>query len=258
MMMTLLSSKLTFRRLILRLLLGFVPGALGVLAYLPASTEAIRYAQGEMPELFTILGFYGASGLPLFLLSVLYGFILPLMVSLFAIHETAGFFTQALYDGRIAAYVASRHSRAAILFGHWLMLLITLLVLHLGLLLGQMLSAFLLFAPLNLMALVRLNLGLMAVGTLPVSLCFLIANLSRSEQKMRRGSWFVLSLMLLLLLLSRLQGYVVNARYFTFWSLFDGSRLVFGSGGGLTALVALLISFLMFSLSLLSFTGREL
>lgn len=254
----LFSLVFSVKRYLPRIIFGFLLGALSVIAYLNTPLEKIRYAQSEMPELFNLLGFYGTSSLPAFALSLLFGFVMPLSVSVICASSAYRIVSLPLHDGRMAFYTASRYSRQSVILTHCLAAALSVLLFNLSVLLAQLVASLLLFPQTDLLALLRLNLGFLMVSLLFSSLCVMLANLSKTERGMRFKTRLILGLMLLFLVLSRMKGFVGNFRYLTFWSLFEGMPLLFGNGGFLAAALAVLSGALMLIISVLSFSKREL
>ncbi len=255
---SLFQARFKFKRFLPRMVFAFLLGAASVAAYLPPSLEGIRYVQSEMPELFTLLGFYISTSLPTFVLNLLYGFILPLSVSLLAVSTTRTIVLEPLYDGRMAGYLTSRFSRQSVMLTHWLAVLLALLLFNLALFLGQVLLSFILFSGNGVLHLLRVNLGFMALTILCGSFAVFMVSVSRAPKPAVNRSWAVFNLMLLLMVVSRLRGWVNSLRFVTFWSLFEGVPLLFGMGGWLGALIALALSALLLLASLFAFSNREL
>lgn len=250
-------ARFSFRRFLPRALLGLVLGALSIVAYLPEPSEQIRFVRGELPEVFTFLGFMGDSSLPFFALSILYGFLLLLIESVLSASTARDMAVEPLYDGRMAHLLSSSHKKASLVFTTYLAVQSATFLFVVSLLLGQVIPALLLFPSANLPALLRLNLGFLAVSLLASSLCVLLAFFTKSQKGYQKVSRFLLFLMLLFLLLSRLQGVTGLLKNLTFWSLFDGPLLIFGGKGLLLSLYAFVLSLLCLPLSIFHFSNRE-
>lgn len=254
----LFSVVFSVKRFLPRIVLGFLLGLFSVAAYLETPLEAVRYAQSELPGLFSLIGFYGTSSLPSFALSLLYGFLLPLAVSLICASSANHFVALPLRDGRMAFYTASCHGRTPVILTCFFSAVMSVALFVLSVLSGQALAALFFFPQADLPALARLNLGFLMVSLLFSSLCVTLAVFSKTERGMKAATRSVLGLMLLFLVLSRLQNLAGNFRYLTFWTLFEGAPFLFGSGGFLGGLAAVLLSALMLFISILSFSKREL
>ncbi|MDI9521415.1 MAG: hypothetical protein QM308_09745 [Bacillota bacterium] len=257
MIKSLFFSVFSFKRHLPESVFGFLLGIFSVIAYLDTPLEKIRYVQSELPELFTLFGYYGATGLPVFVLSLLYGFFMPLFISVLCASSAYRVVMLPVHDGRMAFYSASRYSRQSLMFTYSLAALMPAVLFNLSVLLAQIIASLIFFLQADLLALLRLNLGFLIVSLLLSSLCVMLANFSKTERGMRVKTRIILGLMLLFLVLSRLKG-AGNLKYLTFWSLFEGMPLLFGSGGFLSALLAALLGALMLLMSILSFSKREL
>lgn len=254
---TLFASRLRARHLLAWLLPALLLGALAVFLYTESPLAQVRALQGELPELFTVLGFYGDSSLPLFLLSYLYGLILPLLSTLLAIHLAARLITRPLLDGRMAMLLSASHSRGAVLLSLWWVMALYHLLLALAALTGQVLMALLLFPEANLLALLRLSGGFLAVSLVCPALTLLLACASPDERALRRRGGLLLYGMLALGLVARLPGWTRWLRFASFWSLFEGTRLIFNGASWQLPLLALALTLVLILFALLSFRGRE-
>lgn len=233
-------------------------GALSAFAYTPAPREALRYVRQEMPELFLLLGIQGDSNLSNFVLFYLFGVLLPLFISHYAIRANRNLISRPMEDGRMAMLIASGHRRAAILLTHVAALFLGLFLILITVFIGQLLMALAFSLNMDLLAFLRMHGGFLCVSLLFVAICLLIALRSADDTQMKRRSRALAFMMLLFLLLSRLKGWLQHTRFLTLWSLFEGDKLVYGSGGFVPALGALLAAVLCVVVSLLVFNRREL
>lgn len=250
--------KFNVKRLLVWMFFALILSAGAVVLYTPAPLASLQYVRGEMPELFTFFGFLGESNLPTFTLSYLYGFILPVFFSFYGIAATRSLLSRPMDDGRMAMLIASRHRRFAILLTHFWAQLLDVILLLISVFIGQMAMVLIFFKGADILALLRMLLGFGAVVVLFTAICFFIAQISVDELQMKRSARVIAFVFLLCLLLSRLPGWTSYLRYLTIWSLFDGVRLAFGSGGVDMALIALGLSGFLVAASLFAFSRREL
>ena len=250
--------KFNIRKLLVWLVTALLLGILAVFAYTPAPLGSLQYVRGEMPELFTLLGFLGESNLSTFVLSYLFGLVMPLLISGFCLHFSRSLISQPLEDGRMAMLLSSRHRKSAILLSHLAVMTASLLLLLLSAFTGQLAGALMFGLNMDVLSFLRLYGGFFCVALLLSAICFFVALTAEDDlQAKRRGRGFVF-VMLLCLLLSRLPGWTVNLRYLSIWSLFGGFGLASGSGGFDLALIALCASLAFALYSLFAFQRREL
>lgn len=237
---------------------ALVTGIAAVLAYLPAALEPLRFLRGEMPELFTALGFVGDSSLPFFLLGSLYGFLMPLFASLMAWSLARRLVVRPLQDGRMALLLAAPWRRASILLTLFLVMVAALVPVMAASFLGQALAALVFFPGADLLALARLAAGFCLPAVVALSLAFFLAVTAPDERRFARRARLAMGLSLVLLLASRLPGWPGAARFLCFWRLYDGVRLVFSGLALLPALAAACLSLALLALSLAVFKNRAL
>lgn len=250
--------KFNVRRLIAWLVIALLLGALSVFAYTPGPLSGLQFVRGEMPELFTLLGFVGESNLSTFVLSYLFGLLLPLLISAYSIRTSRSLISQPMEDGRMAMLIASGHRKAPILITHAFVLVLGIFLILLSVFIGQTAAALIFSLEMDLLSFLRMHGGFFLVSLLLAMFCLFIAATSFDDIRTKRLCRGFSFLMLLFWLLSRLPGQIMYLRYLTIWSLFEGFGLASGSGGTETALVALLLAFVFLVLSLFAFQKREL
>ena len=258
MILSLFAARFNLRKLLPWLLVFLLGGAAVVWAYTPGPLASLRIVRGEMPELFTVLGFVGDSTLPTFILSFLFGLMMPLAFTLFGINAACSQITKPLEDGRMAMLFAAGHRRGTILLTLCLVIFSGSVLLVLFTLMGQLAAALAFFPQADLSALLRVNFGFLAAALICPAFSVLMAVISFDEIRMRRRSAVVLLLMLVFFMASRLPGWTASLRWFTFWTLFDGPGLAFGSADWLSTLAAVMTSVFLTGLSLWVFRTREL
>jgi len=257
MIFSLFKARFRVKNLLAWLLPAFLLGALAVFLYSESPLAQARLLREELPEVFTVLGFYGDSSLPVFVLGALYGFVLPLVLIGLGIHQAARQVVRPTLDGRMAMLLAADHRRGAILLTLWWVLATSGFLAVLAAFLGQVLMLLILFPGADIRALARLAGGFMAVSLICPAFALLMAVLGPDERAMRRRSALALYGSLVLAMASRLPGWPRLLRFASFWSLFDGTGLVFGGPAWQPLLPALGLTAVLIALSLLSFSGRE-
>ena len=258
MILPLFFARFNLRKLLPWLLVFLLAGAAVVWAYTPGPLASLRFVRGEMPELFTVLGFVGDSTLPTFVLSILFSLLMPLAFTLYGIYAARSLITKPLEDGRMAMLFAARYRRGAILLTLCLVIFSGSVLLVLFVLLGQLAAVLVFFPKADLSALFRVNFGFLAAALICPAFSVLMSVVSYDETRMKRRSAVVLLLMLVFFMASRLPGWTSSLRWFTFWTLFDGAGLAFGSADWQRTLAAAMISVFLTGLSLWVFRSREL
>lgn len=251
-------SKFQFKRQWPWFLLSFLLGVMAVLAFLPPALEAQRYVRGEMPELFTVLGFYGDSNLVMLVLSLLFGFILPLLHSVYTVKQASRLISKPLEDGRMSMLLSAPHRKPAIIHTLWLVMLLGSVLLVASSLLGQLAAALVFFPEVKLIDLALLNLGFLPVSLLCMAFALFVAVSSDNARSMKRKTRMVFFVMLALAMASRLSGWTQQLKYLSHWSFFEGSAWALGRATLLPILLALGLTLVFVLLSLAFFSKREL
>lgn len=254
---SLLRARFRLSRLRWPALFALLLGAAAVLICLSPLQKPLNSVRGELPYVFTALGFFSDVSLQAFVASYLFGFVMPLLLSVFGVHMVSVLVSGPLEDGRMALLLAAPYRKGAILFTLGIVSMLSGFLLCLAALTGQMLAALILAPNADILALLRLNAGFMLVGTVCAALPLPIALLTGTDRRMRRLAGLMVFLQLALMMASRFQGFVRTLRYLTFWSLFEPAALTFGSGGFRLAGLALALALLLVLLSMLLFERRE-
>lgn len=258
MIASLFIARFRFKRLLPWLLLALLLGAGAVVLHLPAILPSLDLVRGEMPELFTLFGFFGQSNLPFFVMSYLFGLLMPLLTSAFAISSARAQISLPLEDGRMALLLPAGHRRSAILFTLSAVMQAGNLLIVLSAFLGQLAASLLLFPGVALLELMQKNAAFAMVCSICPALTLLLAVTSDSLRAMKRKGRLLLYVSLFLMMASRLPGWVRQLRYLSFWSLFEGIRQSVPGFSWLLPFVALGITTLLLCLSLWSFSKREM
>lgn len=239
--------------------LGFYVGAV-VYLYDPEVSESLSLMQEAMPELFAAFGMANASSsLCDFLLNYLYGFMFTGALVLLAAYMAQRLVVGPAKDGSLAWLLASPHGR----FG----LALTLAAAQVAVVLGTVVllwasevafCAALFPGDLDQVALMRANLGLMALGLFVASLCFASGC---AFQKPGLGLWVGAGACALFLLMGLMAavgeglGWLANLSPF---SLYDAYGLAAGEGGAVAGSVGLLgASAAFFSIGTAAFCRRD-
>lgn len=256
MMRVLFFAKFRLKALIPWLVLAFLLGGAAVLFYTAPAIDYLSYPLEEMPELFTAFGFVGNSNLPQTIRSYLYGFVMPLLLGLYAVSASRRLVARPKMDGRLAMLLAAPVHRSAVLMTLWLAGQASVVLIVLIALMGQIIMTLLLFPGADLMSLTRLALGFMPVASLAASLCFLLSAASNDERLYLRRARLLLFVMLGMTMAARLPRWTRALRLVSFWSLFNGN-LALDAAAWLGALAAGILSLACLALSLVLFKREE-
>ncbi len=250
--------KWRLRRLVPAMAFSLLLGALAVCLYTPERLEGLRYLRGELPEVFTFLGYEGDTGLGIHLMGLLCGFILPLLVIFLSVSGGSALVATPVADGRMAMLLAAGHRRSAILMTLYVHLFLEAALVLMACLAGQAVMAAALFPGFDFFALLRLCLGLILISSVYCAFAVFMAARAPTPGKMRGFSRLAMALTLLFTMAARLPGWARALRFFSPLTLFQGTALVSGSGGWPPALSALPIAGVFLFMALWRFSSREM
>lgn len=251
--------KQLFRRLAGLAVFAILLGLGAVFLFTPDMQSQLRYVSEELPLVVRLLGYAGSANLPVHVLGVLYGFVLPLVMVLSGFSLARRLISRPLDDGRMAQRLAAPHRRSGIFFTlFWLMALEVLLI-SLAALLGQVVGVFIFQnGQADMLALLRLALG-MALASLPVAGAMAaVASLAPGLASARRFSGLLGLLFVSLLMVSRLSGWPQPLRFGTPFALFKGQALLSGFAGMLPSLTGLPLAVVLVGLGAWGFSNRDL
>lgn len=241
------------KRLLPGLMACFLLGAAAIWLFLPERVSDLALLRQELPEVMTALGYFGSATLGIHVSGVLLMLVLPLSLAFYSISQAEYHVGDALRDGRMAQLLAAPHRRSAILLTLCLCAFLETALLLFAAFLGQVLLAVILFAPLlDVLALFRLNLGLLLV-CLPFSgLSLLMLFLVPQRKKRRRLCRTLFLLSFLGLGASRFPGWTRFLRFLSPISLLKPQEALASFAGLMQPLwgLALALAFVLFALSI--------
>lgn len=234
---------------VLALLLGL--GA--VFLFTSDMQDQLRQLSGELHW----VGYVGSTNLPVHVMGVLDGLILPLMMVLASIGLARRLITRPVQDGRMAQRLAAPHRRGAIFFTQFWLMALEMLIISMGAFLGQAAGVLIFLGGQgDIPALLRLALG-MALSALPVAGAMAaVASLAPGPVSARRLSRLIGIAFIGFMMASRLAGWPQYLRFFTPFALFKGQALLSGFEG--SALLGLPLSVMLAGLGAWGFSGRDL
>lgn len=196
-----------------------------------------------MPELMAAVGMKaGATSLPAFMVSYLYGFILLIFPMVFSILRGNGLIAKYVDNGAMVSLMAAPVKRVTIAFTQMAVFVSGICLLMLYTTLLEWFCAEKGFpGELDAGTLLALNGGLLCLQLFIGGICFLSSCLfSGTKYSLGFGAGIPV-LMYLPQMLSGMGGDVGKAKYFTFFTLFSPDGLIAGEGGaamGATSLFA--------------------
>lgn len=213
----------------------------------------------EAPYFTRLLGYAGSANLPVHMMGVLYGFLLP--VTLVASAQTLALrlLARPMEGGRMAQRLAAPHRRGAIVMTLFWLMALEALIISLSALLGQFSGVFIfLGGQADLTALLRLSLGFM-LSWLPVAgVMVWVAAASPGLISARRVAGLMGLLLIGGLMTSRAGGWLRWLELLTPLSLFKGQELIAGSSGMLVSALGLPIAVLLAGCACWAFSRRDL
>lgn len=226
--------------------------------YDPALGSALDMFAKVMPQMMGMtLDLKTLAG---FMASYLYGFIMPVIPMLYVILTAHRLVAEQVDGGSMAYLLAAPVSRVTILFTQLLVLLtgVGFLVAYAALT-GIVVSAILYPGVLEVGKFLRLNLGALALQLCVGGICFL-ASAAFNEAKYSVGFGAgIPALAYLIKMLANTGPSLSNAKYFTFFSLFQPTGLLTGQPEALAGILALAIAGVaLFGISMLVFARKDM
>ena len=214
-----------------------------------------------MPELMAAVGMTaGATTLIAFMCSYLYGFILPVFPMLFCIVRANALIAGQVDNCSMVSLLAAPVKRRTIVLTQLVVLLSGILILDVFSTVLEIIGAEFYFpGELDVAALLLLNIGLLFLHLFIGGICFLASCLfSDAKRSLGFGAGIPI-LMYVLKMLSNLGGNAENAKYFTFFTLFDPNGIVAGNSGAITGMIVLLIgAVILFTAGIAVFCRKDL
>lgn len=245
--------------LAIRLALCFLLGAAAVYLFVPERVSDLALLRKELPEVMTALGYFGSANLGIHVSGVLLMMLLPMVLAFSSISQAEHHLGLPLADGRLAQLLAAPHRRSTILLTLCLCAVTETLLLWLSALLGQVLLMLILFPGANnLLALLRLNLGLLLVCLPFPGASLLIVLTKEPQRKARRLSRLVFLLSFVGLSASRFPGFARFFRFLSPLSLLKTQEALASFQGLMAPLWGLGILIMLLLITLGIFQQREL
>ena len=229
--------------------------------YDPEMTKLLDSYVEMMPQLMSAVGMSaGASTLIGFMSSYLYGFILLIFPMLFCILRGHSLVCKYMDKGSMAALVAAPVRRSTIAFTQMMVLVSGILLLVAYSTILEIGCAYYYFpGELDTGELLSLNGGLLCLQLFIGGVCFLASCIfSESRYSIGFGAGIPI-FMYVLQMLANTGGKAENAKYFTFFTLFDPGRIIAGHKEALTGSMILLAgAILLYSLGIVIFSKKDL
>jgi ABC-type transport system involved in multi-copper enzyme maturation permease subunit len=251
--------KQLLRRLFVLAMVSFLLGLAAVWLYTPDMLSKLRLWSEEVPFFTRLLGYAGSANLPVHMMGVLYGFLLPAMFVANAQTLALRLVARPIGDGRIAQRLAAPHRRGPIILTLFWLVVLEALIISLAVFLGQVAGVFIfLGGQADFLALLRMSMGLM-LSSLPAGgVMVWVAAASPGRISAMRMEGLVVGLFLGLLLASRLAGWPRWLGSLTPFSLFKGQELIADTSKLLLSALGLPIALILAGFGAWAFSRRDL
>ena len=211
--------------------------------YEPEMAELLDRYVDLMPEIMSAVGMTtGATSLIGFMCSYLYGFILLLIPALYCIVRAHGLIAKYTDNSSMVSLLAAPLKRRTIALTQLIVLMSGILIMVLFTTVLEIICAEHFFpGELDTERLLVLNGGLFSLQLFIGGICFLASCFfSDAKYSLSFGAGIPI-LMFVLKMLANMGGKAENARFFTFFTLFDAEGIVKGSQSAMTGMAVLLI-----------------
>ena len=210
--------------------------------YDPQMMKTLDSFSKMMPDLMASVGMNtGTHTLLGFMVSYLYGFILLLFPMLFSILRANNLIAKYTDNGAMALLLTGGHKRKTIVITQ-----LTVLLLGVSLLIAYTTVLELIYArhqfphSLDTMALLKLNLGLLFLHYFIASICFFFSCIFQDTKYSLGFGAGIPIFMYVLQMLANVGGKAEDAKYFTFFTLFDANGIITNKAHGLSSSFLLL------------------
>ncbi len=210
--------------------------------YDPQMMKTLDSFSKMMPDLMASVGMNtGTHTLLGFMVSYLYGFILLLFPMLFSILRANSLIAKYTDNGAMALLLTGGHKRKTIVITQ-----LAVLLLGVSLLIGYTTVLELIYArhqfphSLDTMALLKLNLGLLFLHYFIASICFFFSCIFQDTKYSLGFGAGIPIFMYVLQMLANVGGKAEDAKYFTFFTLFDANGIITNKAHGLPSSFLLL------------------
>ncbi|MCI8799551.1 MAG: ABC transporter permease [Lachnospiraceae bacterium] len=229
--------------------------------YDPQMMKMLDSFTEAMPELMASVGMKAnAADLLGFMVSYLYGFILLIFPMLFCILRGNGLIAKYVDKGSMVSLVAAPVKRRTIAFTQVKVLVSGILLLVFYSTIVELICAESGFpGELDITALLVLNGGLLCLHLFIGSICFLSSCIfSDTKYSVAFGAG-IPAFMYVLQMLANVGGKAENAKYFTFFTLFNPDGMIAGESGAIAGIFVLLAgSVMLYVLGIMTFERKDL
>lgn len=229
--------------------------------YDPQMMKMLDSFTEAMPELMASVGMKAnAADLLGFMVSYLYGFILLIFPMLFCILRGNGLIAKYVDKGSMVSLVAAPVKRRTIAFTQVKVLVSGVLLLVFYSTIVELICAESGFpGELDITALLVLNGGLLCLHLFIGSICFLSSCIfSDTKYSVAFGAG-IPAFMYVLQMLANVGGKAENAKYFTFFTLFNPDGMIAGESGAIAGIFVLLAgSVMLYVLGIMTFERKDL
>ena len=229
--------------------------------YDPQMMKMLDSFTEAMPELMASVGMKAnAADLLGFMVSYLYGFILLIFPMLFCILRGNGLIAKYVDKGSMVSLVAAPVKRRTIAFTQVKVLVSGILLLGFYSTIVELICAESGFpGELDITALLVLNGGLLCLHLFIGSICFLSSCIfSDTKYSVAFGAG-IPAFMYVLQMLANVGGKAENAKYFTFFTLFNPDGMIAGESGAIAGIFVLLAgSVMLYVLGIMTFERKDL
>lgn len=229
--------------------------------YDPQMMKMLDSFTEAMPELMASVGMKAnAADLLGFMVSYLYGFILLIFPMLFCILRGNGLIAKYVDKGSMVSLVAAPVKRRTIAFTQVKVLVSGILLLVFYSTIVELICAESGFpGELDITALLVLNGGLLCLHLFIGSICFLSSCIfSDTKYSVAFGAG-IPAFMYVLQMLANVGGKAENAKYFTFFTLFNPDGMIAGESGAIAGIFVLFAgSVMLYVLGIMTFERKDL
>lgn len=229
--------------------------------YDPQMMKMLDSFTEAMPELMASVGMKANSADLLgFMVSYLYGFILLIFPMLFCILRGNGLIAKYVDKGSMVSLVAAPVKRRTIAFTQVKVLVSGILLLVFYSTIVELICAESGFpGELDITALLVLNGGLLCLHLFIGSICFLSSCIFSDTRYSVAFGAGIPAFMYVLQMLANVGGKAENAKYFTFFTLFNPDDMIAGESGAIVGIFVLLAgSVMLYVLGIMTFERKDL
>lgn len=229
--------------------------------YNPDTASMLEEFAKAMPEIMAAVGMTGtASSLTGFLSSYLYGMLLLVFPMVFTILRANGLIARYVDRGSMVSLVAAPVKRITVAFTQMMVLISGIIMLLLYCTILEITFSAMYFpGELETSALLGLNLGLLFLQLFIGGICFLASCIFNDAKYSIGVGAGIPTLMYILQMLSNTGGNAENAKYATFFTLFNPDGILAGKTSSIAGVIILLVgAAALFVTSICAFSKKDL